>query len=109
MNSYFDFATHILLGDSLEDKLIDDSFEWTSWQEFKLPEALGRKDRLSFSKTKTKLPNAKSLNEIDKKVIAIHSFANHELLATEMMAAAILIYPHLTEESLRFKKGSYNA
>lgn len=107
MNSYFDFATHILLGESLEDKLIDLSFEWDEWKEFKLPDIPGRKGRLSFSKAQLKFPKAKSLNETDKKAMAIHSFANHELLATEMMAAALLIYPHRNEDELRFKKGIF--
>ncbi|MEX1099472.1 MAG: DUF455 family protein, partial [Bacteriovoracaceae bacterium] len=40
---------------------------------------------------------------------ALHSFANHELLAVEMMAAALLIYPHHTEELRRFKRGLFKA
>src|SRR5690606_37167787 len=43
--------------------------------------------------------------ETDKKAVALNSFANHELLAIEMMASALLIYPHKTEDDLRFKKG----
>ena len=56
-----------------------------------------------------KFPKANRLNETDKKAIALHSFANHELLAIEMMAAALLIYPHKTEDDLRFKRGILTA
>ena len=41
--------------------------------------------------------------------MALHSFANHELLAIEMMAAALLIYPHEKEEQKRFKRGVLSA
>ena len=109
MNSYKDFAQKILLGGNLEDKYADHSFEWSEWSDFQLPAQPGRIGRLAFSENQTKFPKAARLNETDKKAMAIHSFANHELLAIEMMAAAILIYPHKTEEDVRFKKGILTA
>jgi uncharacterized ferritin-like protein (DUF455 family) len=109
MASYFDYAREILLGERLEQKLINVPIEWDSWREFSLPSSPGRKDKLSFSETQMKFPKAIQLNETDKKALALHSFANHELLAMEMMAAALLIYPHKTEEDLRFKKGIVTA
>jgi uncharacterized ferritin-like protein (DUF455 family) len=109
MNSYFDFFEQILLGSDLSDKLIKENVVWSDWQDFKLPAMPGRNQRLSFSKIQLKFPKSKSLAEQDKKALAIHSFANHELLAIEMMAAAILYYPHKTEEDIKFKKGLFSA
>lgn len=109
MNSYTEFAKTILLGESLEDKLHDAPFEWREWQDFQLPKLPARAGRLGFSDTQMKFPKINRLNEVDKKAMALHSFANHELLAIEMMAAALLIYPHETQDDLRFKKGILSA
>lgn len=109
MISYFDFAQSILLGESLEEKLIDSPLVWDEWKETPLPISPGRNQQLSFSEKQMKFPKSSRLNEDDKKAMALHSFANHELLAMEMMAAALLIYPHATEEDIRFKKGIVTA
>src|SRR5690606_20678790 len=103
--SYFDFAKKILSGNSLEDKYFSQNISWGSWKSFELPATPGRTRKLYFSEKQIKFPKAPSLNDIEKKAIALHSFANHELLAIEMMAAAVLIYPHSTEDDIRFKRG----
>ena len=100
-----EFAQTILLGENLEEKILDCPIEWETWTEFELPKLPGRKGSLSFSDKQFKFPKSGRLNEPEKKAMALHSFANHELLAIEMMAAAILIYPHKNEEDIRFKKG----
>lgn len=105
MTSYQDFAKSILLGDKLEDKLTQTMFEWDSWDSFELPMSPGRSGSLCFSENQLKFPKTARLNETDKKALALHSFANHELLAIEMMAAALLLYPHQNDEQIRFKKG----
>jgi uncharacterized ferritin-like protein (DUF455 family) len=109
MNSYREYAEQILLGGDLSDKLLDKSFDWSEWKEFELPGLPSRCQRLKFSDLQLKFPKTSRLNENDKKALALHSFANHELLAIEMMAAALLIYPHKTDEDLRFKKGILSA
>ena len=109
MISYSEFAEQILLGGSLEDKLLENSVEWTEWKDFNLPTRPGRAGKMSFSDQQLKFPKAGRLNETDKKAMALHSFANHELLAIEMMAAALLIYPHANEEDIRFKRGILTA
>ncbi len=109
MNSYSDFAQNILLGTKLEDKYTDLSFEWDDWKNFELPNSPGRSGKLVFDERKHKFPKAQNLNDKQNKAMAIHSFANHELLAIEMMAAAILYYPHKTEDDIRFKKGILTA
>lgn len=93
----------------LSDKYLDTPIEWGDFQTFSLPVRPGRSSKLAFSEERLKFPKPNRLNENDKKAIALHSFANHELLAIEMMAAAILIYPHQSEESVRFKRGIVSA
>lgn len=107
--NYDDFARAILEGETLADKLSSPSVEWGEWHPYTLPSLPGRNDVLKFSGEKLKFPKANHLHEDDKKAISIHSFANHELLAIEMMAAAILIYPHRTEDEIRFKRGILTA
>ena len=109
MNSYSDFAKQILLGGTLEDKYTDIPFEWNEWSEFELPKVPERTGKLVFVEKQTKFPKAQNFNQLQNKAMAIHSFANHELLAIEMMAAALLVYPHKTEEDIRFKKGIVTA
>ena len=109
MISYHDFAREILLGETLESKLTNSTIKWDEWRDFSLPSSPGRTGKIIFSDQKPKFPKAGQLNETDKKAMALHSFANHELLAIEMMAAAVLLYPHKTEEDIRFKKGIVTA
>jgi uncharacterized ferritin-like protein (DUF455 family) len=107
--SYFEYAHRILLGTNLEDKYFSAPITWDSWKEFGLPASPGRTGKISFSDKQIKFPKAPNLNDLEKKAIALHSFANHELLAIEMMAAALLIYPHESEEDIRFKRGIVSA
>lgn len=107
--SYFDFAAQILYGENLQDKLISIPINWSSWKSVDLPVLPGRTGQLCFSSKQIKFPKAPNLNNPDKKAIALHSFANHELLAIEMMAAAILVFPHTNDEEIRFKKGIVTA
>ena len=109
MTSYSEFAQQILLGETLQDKMLDTPIKWDEWQKFELPQQPGRRGTLSFSDRQFKFPKGNQLGDTEKKAIALHSFANHELLAIEMMAAAILVYPHSTEEDIRFKKGVLTA
>jgi uncharacterized ferritin-like protein (DUF455 family) len=107
--SYFDFARSILEGEDLSQKFLSLNLEWDEWKPFSLPELPGRKGKIAFSDKQIKFPKSQRLNETDKKAVALHSFANHELLAIEMMASAILIYPHHNEDDIRFKRGILTA
>ena len=107
--NYFDLGRIILEGENLSDKFFSASVEWGQWQEKTLPVLPGRSGKIIFSEEKLKFPKMSRLHEKEKKAMAIHSFANHELLAIEMMASALLIYPHNNEVDLRFKRGIYTA
>lgn len=106
---YKDFARQILEGATLQDKLLSSNIDWNTWEDYTLPRSPGRKGSISFSKDRMKFPKSDTLKDSDKKAMALHSFANHELLAIEMMAAALLIYPHQNEEEIRFKRGIVTA
>jgi len=102
-----EFAKQILFGESLEDKLFTpkkilfaEDFELLR----EIPTSPGRKSNIKLSDKNIRFPRG-HFHLDEKKAIALHSFANHELLAIEMMAAALLIYPHDTPELLQFKKG----
>jgi uncharacterized ferritin-like protein (DUF455 family) len=109
MISYFDFAQKILSGGELESKLLDQEVIWDDYRPYQLPRLPGRAQQIAFSDKQLKFPKPASLREDEKKAIALHSFANHELLAIEMMAAALLIYPHADDDSIRFKRGILSA
>lgn len=99
------WATHILSGDSLEEKLffpkcLSDQFPGTPlfWKE------PNRSYDLRFQKysRKDKLPKLKDLAHKDSRAICMHRFFAHELLAVEIMAYAILAFPHAPKH---FRKG----
>jgi uncharacterized ferritin-like protein (DUF455 family) len=106
-----EYAKTILLGTTLEDKLL--SAREINWGEhddlndtvFELPVNPGRSTKLCFNNEQTKFPRTASFHLEEKRGLALHFFANHELLAIEMMAAALLIYPNISKEMLSFKKG----
>jgi uncharacterized ferritin-like protein (DUF455 family) len=104
---YREYARLLLEGGNIADKLhsskgLDFS---PSTLDYELPTNPGRSERLIFDNEQVKFPRAASFHLEDRKGLALHFFANHELLAIEMMAAALLIYPDHTPEMIQFKKG----
>ena len=104
---YRDFARQVLEGESLEDKLLSskDIILTEQIQDYELPQNPGRTKRLEFNNEQVKFPRSASFHLEDKRGLALHFFANHELLAIEMMAAALLIYPDTGKEMIQFRKG----
>ena len=100
-----EYAKTILYGDSLESKLLD--IQKIEFDEFDLitpPSFPGREKKIKITSENLRFPRG-HFHLDDKKAMAVHSFANHELLAIEMMACALLMYPHHTDELKRFKRG----
>jgi uncharacterized ferritin-like protein (DUF455 family) len=95
MNVY-DFAFCILKSKDLEGKLLDinliDSYTINTKSRIRFVKPC-RGNTISFSNKQAKFPNKEHLKTNEGKKKAIHFFANHELLAIEMMAQAILLYP----------------
>jgi len=103
-------AKDILLGTSLDSKLQNlDKLEFDLHELNPLPLNPGRDSQISFSDQQVKFPKKKALKVESNRGLALHFFANHELLAIEMMAAALYCYPSKNEEDIKFKKGILSA
>jgi uncharacterized ferritin-like protein (DUF455 family) len=104
---YREYARQILEGENLSDKLLSskDIIFSESLEQYTLPENPGRTNRLVFNNEQVKFPRSASFHLEERRGLALHFFANHELLAIEMMAAALLLYPDTNRDMLLFKKG----
>lgn len=92
-----DYAEKILFGKNLEDKLFrPEKFEDSDpLYTGRLPAKPFRPEKLLFSKNKSSIsfPRAHELESTDKVASVMHYFANHELLALEIMALVLLKFP----------------
>lgn len=109
MNIY-DYASELLFGDSVQRKCtnVDLNTEFSEYKSIDLPSNPGREKKLLFSNKQIKFPKGESVKSPDKMAQALHFFGNHELMAIEMMAAAILIYPTQNKDDHNFKLGLIN-
>ena len=101
MTSIETFAKQLLFGNRIEDKLF--SPEKITLQKFSAigtPEYPGRPDNLFFSSER--LPFPKHFAEEYSRGIALQFFANHELLAIELMALCLLRFP---DSPVNFQRG----
>ena len=91
------FADVILRSESIHDKLtspdeLKDNTTRISTQIPRLP-ARSPRLRLDHQRAKTPFPHVASFSEPSVRGTVLHFFANHELLATELMALALLKFP----------------
>lgn len=100
-----DYCEHILFCPKIEDKLLSPSEVYCFERKIgkTIPVMPARDIRYKFSDKRVKFPKAGSLNDDKNKALALHFFANHELLAIEMMAGAIIKFAYTVEPS-EFKK-----
>lgn len=95
-----DFAERILHADTLDgkfyipgdglDALRDDRpGHPTAWSEPGRPAEL----RIASREERKRLPSPRALDDPQMRVRCLHTFANHELMALELMAWALLAYP----------------
>jgi uncharacterized ferritin-like protein (DUF455 family) len=105
------FAELVLFSSSLEDKLKAPSISVqldtsTVSPLTTIPDAPGRPSELSLmsrgASAKSRFPSKTSLQEDRSRGMVLHFFANHELLALEIMALALLKWP---DAPLGFRKG----
>ncbi|TGK35906.1 DUF455 family protein [Leptospira gomenensis] len=99
-----EFAERVLFGPSLEDKLFspaDPPIDITISEYSNLPVAPVRDKRIQISDRKSKIPRLEQLFIEDNRYVTLHHFANHELMAIELFAYAILKFQD-APSSVRF-------
>ncbi|XDD43255.1 DUF455 family protein [Leptospira sp. WS60.C2] len=94
-----EYAKHLLLAPNLEDKLLSPSKHWEEESNLKSLriEKPERNQLLQFSDKKVKIPRLEHLNLESNRGLTLHHFANHELMAIELFAWAILAFPHASK------------
>src|SRR5687767_3470708 len=93
-----EFAGRVLLSDSLDEKLAPPAEPLTDDRPgpaIVTPDAPGRPPglRMAGRGDRVELPPERDLHRDEPRAVLLHLFANHELLATELMALAILRFP----------------
>ena len=104
-----DFAQEIIQGKRIEDKLyaLDEPrlrFSFDKAAPLEKVIVPNREKKIALSQKQIKFPRG-HFHIPEKKAIALNSFANHELLAIEIMAKMLVEFPHETKEEKLFKKG----
>ncbi|MGJ8723856.1 MAG: DUF455 family protein [Roseibacillus sp.] len=95
-----DYAEKILLSETLEEKLAPPpqglSLDPPRKGSYRSPDLPGRPELLrprSSKETRTKIPSVEQLGNEEHRSVLLHFFCNHELLAVELMALALLKFP----------------
>jgi uncharacterized ferritin-like protein (DUF455 family) len=104
-----EFAERVLFATTLEEKLLRpaDITDERPGSVFVTPVTPGRPKGLQFKVTgeaRDSFPGTKNLEQESERGKLLHFFANHELLATELMALVLLKFP---EAPAAFRKGVY--
>lgn len=103
-----EFAERILLGKTLSEKLLrPDTLDDTPTKSIgQLPKLPNRPPELALDlwhkSKRIPFPSIKQLDQEKPRGLLLHFFANHELLALELMALALLKFPEAPAE---FRKG----
>lgn len=102
------FAERILFGNTLEDKLLplDQYQDEDPGQALGVPAAPGRPAALALDqyhqRQRVRFAELRQLHTEKERGLVLHFFANHELLALELMALALLRFPEAPE---KFRRG----
>jgi len=104
-----EFAERVLFATSLEEKLQspDVITDEQPGSAIVTPDAPGRSCELIFKPTgaaRGEFPGTRHLEQAEERGRLLHFFANHELLATELMALVLLKFP---DAPTAFRKGVY--
>ncbi len=95
MPTLADYAEQILTATAVEAKLAPPPGPLGDEpRRVRLPEVPGRPPELSLHRgSRPRLPSPASLSSTEDRAIVLHAMANHELLAVELFALAILRFP----------------
>ncbi|MDF3821208.1 DUF455 family protein [Leptospira sp. 96542] len=90
-----EYAKHLLLSNSLSDKLLPPPKGLVNDTHPDIRILFpGREERFQFSDKKVKIPRLEHLNQLSNRGLTLHHFANHELMAIELFAWALLAFPN---------------
>ena len=103
-----EFTHSILRVGSIESKLINAKSLEFNETDGEIPELPARAKSFDFSKKQLRFPKG-NFHETRRRAMALSSFANHELLAVEIMAASLVVLPHKTAEDKKVKLGIFNS
>ena len=92
-----DYCLFILLSEKLSDKLTPPPKDIIDIPNLSivLPDKPKRENKILFSDKKSKIPRLEHLNQKTNRALAIHHFANHELMALEIFAWALLKFQNI--------------
>ena len=102
-----EFAERVFFAQTLEEKLLDvshvllsdrDPGQSLDWQEPGRPVFLRPAGRTKGKR----LPSAEAMAQVEHRIRVLHTFANHELMAIELMAWALLFFP---DAPVGFRRG----
>ena len=98
------FAEQVLYAERIEDKLARPNHitDQNPGQPILVPAKPRRPASLEFGKDRIPFPHAEKLEGAKERGRVLHFFANHELLALELMALVLLRFP---EAAPRFRRG----
>lgn len=104
-----DFAEQVLFGRTLEEKLqrLDQVSDEQPGPAIRVPATPGRPAELHFRRSRSEraeFPRVEQLEHERERGQLLHFFANHELLATELMALVLLRFP---EAPADFRRGVF--
>lgn len=95
-----EYAKHLLMSETILDKLTPPSKNWEEENISSIRiERPGRAKSISFSDKKVKIPRPEHLNLPTNRGLTLHHFANHELMAIELFAWALLAFPEIPKST----------
>ncbi|MBT4097523.1 MAG: DUF455 family protein [Gemmatimonadetes bacterium] len=103
-----ELAEHILFGTTLEEKLVSSGrlVDTSPGRAHTTPDAPGRPAELALDRwsesQRVPFGDVRALERDEDRGLVLHFFANHELLAAELMALVLLKFPDAPE---RFRRG----
>lgn len=99
MKTINDYCLHILCSGKLEDKLFYPPNDLIDIPEvIPFPSLPTRDEKIALGDEKSKIPRLEHLNQTTNRAICLHHFANHELMAIELFAYALLKFQNIGEE-----------
>ncbi len=94
-----EYCFYILNSPNLEDKLTPPPENLKDLPHFfEIRELPAREKKIQLTNEKTKIPRLEHLNQAINRAISLHHFANHELMAIEIFALALLKFQNINPE-----------